>query len=294
MKILERRILHDPGTAFSHIRYGQFSRPCHAHVEFELMYITSGRGLQFAGDGVEPYRAGDLALLGSGLPHFHLCDRVRLGGDGEASSGEVLQFPPDLFPQNMERLGDYAEIRRLLECSRRGIRFGDRVLAAEVGRLIRSVDALSGTERLVRLYEILGRLARSADYRLISPAECVCRASWCPGSPMYAVEGYLAAHFRERVSLSALAAAAGRNPAALCRYFRERTGKTPFEYLAEMRIGLAVRLLKHSDLTCSQIAYESGFNSYALFVRQFRRITGRTPDRYRREISLEVGYSRTL
>ena len=229
-----------------------------------------------------------------GLPHFHLCDRVRLGGDGEASSGEVLQFPPDLFPQNMERLGDYAEIRRLLECSRRGIRFGDRVLAAEVGRLIRSVDALSGTERLVRLYEILGRLARSADYRLISPAECVCRASWCPGSPMYAVEGYLAAHFRERVSLSALAAAAGRNPAALCRYFRERTGKTPFEYLAEMRIGLAVRLLKHSDLTCSQIAYESGFNSYALFVRQFRRITGRTPDRYRREISLEVGYSRTL
>ena len=164
----------------------------------------------------------------------------------------------------------------------------------EGGRLIRSVDALSGTERLVRLYEILGRLARSADYRLISPADCVCRASWWPGSPMYAVEGYLAAHFRERVSLSALAAAAGRNPAALCRYFRERTGKTPFEYLAEMRIGLAVRLLKHSDLTCSQIAYESGFNSYALFVRQFRRITGRTPDRYRREISLEVGYSRTL
>lgn len=164
MKILERRILHDPGTAFSHIRYGQFSLPCHAHVEFELMYITSGRGLQFAGDGVEPYRAGDLALLGSGLPHFHLCDRVRLGGDGEASSGEVLQFPPDLFPQNMERLGDYAEIRRLLECSRRGIRFGDRVLAAEVGRLVRSVDALSGTERLVRLYEILGRLARCADY----------------------------------------------------------------------------------------------------------------------------------
>lgn len=44
MKILERRILHDPGTAFSHIRYGQFSLPCHAHVEFELMYITSGRG----------------------------------------------------------------------------------------------------------------------------------------------------------------------------------------------------------------------------------------------------------
>ena len=92
MKILERRILHDPGTAFSHIRYGQFSLPCHAHVEFELMYITSGRGLQFAGDGVEPYRAGDLALLGSGLPHFHLCDRVRLGGDGEASSGEGMLF----------------------------------------------------------------------------------------------------------------------------------------------------------------------------------------------------------
>ena len=196
------------------------------------MYITSGRGLQFAGDGVEPYRAGDLALLGSGLPHFHLCDRVRLGGDGEASSGEVLQFPPDLFPQNMERLGDYAEIRRLLECSRRGIRFGDRVLAAEVGRLIRS-----GTERLVRLYEILGRLARSADYRLISPAECVCRASWCPGSPMYAVEGYLAAHFRERVSLSALAAAAGRNPAALCRYLRERTGNTWQKCASDSRCG---------------------------------------------------------
>ena len=111
---------------------------------------------------------------------------------------------------------------------------------------------------------------------------------------MYAVEGYLAAHFRERVSLSALAAAAGRNPAALCRYFRERTGKTPFEYLAEMRIGLAVRLLKHSDLTCSQIAYESGVQQLCTVREAVPSHNGEDARWYRREISLEVGYSRTL
>ncbi|MFR9129132.1 MAG: hypothetical protein ACLVJK_04155 [Alistipes putredinis] len=155
----------------------------------------------------------------------------------------------------MERLGDYAEIRRLLECSRRGIRFGDRVLAAEVGRLVRSVDALSGTERLVRLYEILGRLARCADYRLISPAECVCRASWCPGSPMDAVEGYLAAHFRERVS-SVRARSGGRpESGGTVPLFSERTDKTPFEYLAEMRIGHAVRFAEtfRSDLFADRL-----------------------------------------
>ena len=73
----------------------------------------------------------------------------------------------------MERLGIMPKSADCWSAVAGGIRFGDRVLAAEVGRLIRSVDALSGTERLVRLYEILGRLARCADYRLISPAECM-------------------------------------------------------------------------------------------------------------------------
>lgn len=293
MGILERHIIHDPGTAFSHIRYDRFSLPRHLHREFEIMVITSGCGLQFAGDGVEPYREGDVALLGSCLPHFHLCDSIRLGAT-TISSGEVLQFSPDLFPRDMERQGDYAEIRELLAQSRRGIRFDDRMLALDMVQLIRSTDELSGTRRLIRLLEILDRLARCAKYRLISSTDSVGQPAGIVGSPMEAVEGYLASHFKQPVSLESLAGIVGRNPSALCRYFRQRTGKTIFESLVEKRVGYAMHLLEYSDLSCSQIAYESGFNNYASFVRAFQRVAGLSPDAYRRSVRLDPDYSRTL
>lgn len=74
MPILERKIIHGVATVCSHISYPRFVLPLHKHVEFEIMLFTQGNGKQFVGEGVSEYRAGDIALIGSNVPHLHLCD----------------------------------------------------------------------------------------------------------------------------------------------------------------------------------------------------------------------------
>ena len=73
MPILERKIVHDMATVCSHISYPRFVLPLHKHVEYEIMLFTRGSGKQFVGEGVSEYKVGDIALIGSNVPHLHLC-----------------------------------------------------------------------------------------------------------------------------------------------------------------------------------------------------------------------------
>lgn len=75
MSVLERKIEHGLTTMCSHVSYPRFVLPLHKHKEYELMLFTQGSGKQFVGDeGVSTYRAGDIALIGSNVPHLHLCN----------------------------------------------------------------------------------------------------------------------------------------------------------------------------------------------------------------------------
>ena len=72
MGILERKIIHERTTLCSHISYPQFILPRHKHIEYEIMLFTQGSGKQFVGEGVLDYQQGDIALIGSNVPHLHL------------------------------------------------------------------------------------------------------------------------------------------------------------------------------------------------------------------------------
>jgi AraC-like DNA-binding protein len=71
------------------------------------------------------------------------------------------------------------------------------------------------------------------------------------------------------------------NKAAFCRYFKKITNKTYFEFLNEIRIGYACKMLiedKNQNIT--DIAYSSGFNNMSNFNRQFKLIKGKSPSTY--------------
>ena len=76
--------------------------------------------------------------------------------------------------------------------------------------------------------------------------------------------------------------------ASICRYFKNKTNKTIFEYLNEIRIEHACKLLMYSNLAISQIAYDVGFNNLSHFNKQFKVITKQTPTMYRENINLEI------
>ena len=64
--------------------------------------------------------------------------------------------------------------------------------------------------------------------------------------------------------------------------FSEKTGKSPYNYLTELRLEKARSLLKNSDLRVSEVAYSVGFAGLERFSDMFKRYTGKSPVAYRK------------
>ncbi len=292
MAILERKIIHRVTTSFSHIHYPKFELPLHRHIEYEIIIINEGTGKQFIGDGVADYRKGDLALIGSNVPHLHLCDSVLDKETKPQSSGDVLQFPPDIFPEHMDKIPDYKNVFDLLQKSQRGIRFNDIALSGDIFSMMCEIDRMEGIARILQLLKILDKLSECKDYELISGMIYKGNNSLVGvHEPVNRVYDYLFKNFREQLFLKDIADYVGMSPAGLCRYFKQRTDKSIFLCLAEIRIEHACKLLAYSNLNISQIAYESGYNNTSLFNRQFHKIVDQTPGEYRKMINNISNYN---
>ncbi len=290
MAVLERKIIHNMATLCSHISYPHFVLPLHKHVEFEIMLFTKGRGKQFVGEGVSTYKVGDIALIGSNVPHLHLCDSklhpASIKEEENGSAGEAIQFRPELFPAYMRDIPDYRHIHELLQKSQYGVRFYEEGLFKEMLALVREFDTTEYTSRVICLFRMLERLYRCKHTELLSDT-AYNSANLIPDvqEPVNRVYSYLYNHFKEKIVLDDIAEYVKQNPTALCRYFKQRTDKSIFQCLAEIRIEHACKLLAHSDMTVSQIAYESGYNNLTHFFAQFEKQTKRTPSEYRTQIN---------
>jgi AraC-like DNA-binding protein len=89
-------------------------------------------------------------------------------------------------------------------------------------------------------------------------------------------------NFKEPISVEDLAQKVNLTKAAFCRYFKTRTQKTFVEYLMQVRINHACKLLKETDMSVLEICYESGFNNLSNFNRQFKIRHTISPKQYRK------------
>ena len=70
-------------------------------------------------------------------------------------------------------------------------------------------------------------------------------------------------------------------PQAFSRFFRKTVGKTFVDYLAELRVSQACRLLLETDISVGEVSLRSGFNNLSNFNRRFRRLRSQSPRRFR-------------
>lgn len=91
---------------------------------------------------------------------------------------------------------------------------------------------------------------------------------------------YIRNSYDQQITLKNIADSAGISPKYLCTFFKEMTGKSPFEYLNAYRIERAARKLISTDLPVTQIAYMCGFNDLSYFIKTFKKIKGVTPKNF--------------
>jgi transcriptional regulator GlxA family with amidase domain len=88
-------------------------------------------------------------------------------------------------------------------------------------------------------------------------------------------------HFDEPLDLDRLADVAGVSKYHLVRSFEATYDETPMRYLTRRRIERAQDLLRHANLTVTEICMVVGFSSMGSFSTRFKEIVGETPTAYR-------------
>lgn len=93
---------------------------------------------------------------------------------------------------------------------------------------------------------------------------------------------FIAANYTEAITLEEIAEAAGLSTFRIAHLLKEATGKTALQNIHYLRIQEARRLLEQSDMSCTDVAYETGFGDQSYFIKQFRKWMGITPAKYRK------------
>lgn len=263
--------------------FPHFTFPWHFHPEFELVYIIKSFGKRFVADHVEDFNEGDLVLLGSNLPHFWKNDERFYNEDPRyLVNAIVIHFPTDFFSHQIEFYPEFYPIRKLLNLSARGISFS-RTVADSLGPGLKKLLKLQGLERTLKFVRILNSLALTGEYKLLASETYRSDFQDWSSNRLDKVMHIINSSYREPVRLETVASHIGMNPSAFSRYFREKTGKTFTEFVMEMRIGYACKLLIEGKHTISQICFESGFNNISNFNRCFKKFTLLTPILYRNQ-----------
>ncbi len=253
----------------------------HYHQELELNAIIKGTGTRFIGDHVGAFSDGDTVLVGSNLPHVWRNDKEYYQGQ-EDLQAELMNFffLEDFAGKDLFQLPELQPIQNLLRTATQGIRIYGRT-GEIVQRKMKKVFRLTAGERVIALMQILNIIAHSDELELLASPGFIHSYQASNTARINKVYNFIMNNFLENISLEQAADIASMNPAAFCRYFKRVTQKSFVQFLNEIRVGYACKLLLDEKLTVSQICYESGFNNLSNFNKQFKATTHKTPQEYK-------------
>lgn len=249
----------------------------HFHPEFELTLITSGRGRRFVGDHIEDYHSGDLVLLGSNIPHTW---QSSSNNRSTAHEAVVVQFRHDFLGGAFFEQPETRRVARLLVRASRGLHFAGPT-ARSATKILAELPNRQGLERLLCLLKALDLLAGAKGVRTLAGASYSSSLALADGHRIDRILKYLSEYLDQTVTQREAAKRVHMSPSSFGRFFKRVTGRTFVDYLNELRISEACRLLCETDLRISEIAPKVGFPSLSYFNRRFQRIKGMSARRFR-------------
>lgn len=262
--------------------YDHFKYPLHFHNEYEIIYILKSHGKRFVNNSIESYSDGDLVFLGSFVPHMYKSDLSYYQNNPDLRVNAItLQFSKDFFCHAVEQYPEFHKIKKLLEESKYGISFNSGKEADQIKkRLIKALN-LKNIDLLLECIKILSLMSNNENKELLNEDYFENRFDTkFDDSRIIKILTYISKYYSEPISLTDIADKIGMNKSAFCRFFKEKTSKSCIEYINELKVSYACKLLREGRLSISQICYEVGFNNISNFNRQFKKITGFTPSDY--------------
>lgn len=257
----------------------------HQHIEYEIILFTEGAGLSFIGNYVGEFEVGDIFFLGANLPHT-----FKKSGD-VITSAVVVHFREDFWGPQFINLPECKQIAELLQTSLQGLKITGKSKEL-LNPLIASLEEEKGFRRIITLCECLEILGSKEDCITLSTQE-VKEVNSKNRERIDRIFNYTMENFKEPIQLATIARLADMSVPAFCNYFKKSTRKKYIDFLNEVRVGYACKLLiNEANLTVEAASYESGFNTIANFNKQFLKVKGMTPSKYRKTFLLRENVER--
>ncbi|MCE6992890.1 AraC family transcriptional regulator [Dyadobacter sp. CY323] len=255
----------------------------HYHPEIELIHIEQGSGTQFVGDNIQNFQSGDLLLIGPNLPHYWRCDEKYFQRENNLyAQATVVHFSEDIFGKPFLELPENKSINDLLVKARLGMKISGSGTAKVKALLQDLLDQTSGNT-IISLLQILDTLAHCGEIKLLSDSHYQYEYDQFDTDRLNHIYQYSVSNFQKKISIEEISEVANISPHSFCRYFKSRSRKTYSQFLLELRIGHACKLLSETQLSVAQICFESGFNNFANFNKYFKIHTGKSPLHYQKE-----------
>jgi len=258
-----------------------FYNKWHYHPELELVYILQGSGRQFIGDSIHHFKAGDMILLGANLPHlWHSDEKYFLKSSNLKSEAIVVHFMPDCLGDQFLRLPESKTLLKLFDKAQQGVRI-KHTTKKIVGELLERLLVAKDIERISLLLQILNTISHSKQTKPVCSKGIQFDSNPKEAERLNKVYQFVLEHFAQEISLQQVSKLVHLSPQSFCRYFKSRIKKTFSQFLIEVRIGHACKLLAETEKSISHICYESGYNNFSNFNKHFKKVTRKTPSEHR-------------
>jgi len=257
----------------------EFLFPLHQHREYELNFIENGRGVRrIVGDSVEEIGDWELTLIAEeNLEHAW--------EQGSCKSKDVreitIQFDPELFGEKMQTKSQFASILKMLVKAEHGLTFSMRAIMKSYPLLDRLASEQNSFDQYLDFLKILYELSLDEEARVLSSSSFANTERTGESRRVLKVKQYINDNYKEDLRLPELAAMAGMTPSAFSRFFKLRTGRTLTDYVLDIKLGHAARMLVDTAMNISEICYACGFNNLSNFNRLFKANRGATPREFR-------------
>lgn len=279
LHFIDRSNLEANAFTIKHNVYPNFLKIWHYHPELELVFILKSTGTRFIGDSIEKFKEGEVVLIGENLPHMWLNEKKYFEENSSIIAEAIaFHFKKDFLGPEIFQAPEFKDIKVLIENAKFGLKF--KRINPDIKIRMQKLSQLSGFERLLEFLQILNDLSQHKDIKFLSSTGFLNTFKKTGNQTLDKTYAYIFKNFTNQITLDDVASIANMNASSFSRFFKRVNRKSFNEYLNEIRIGYACKLLTEHEYNITTICYESGFNNISNFNRQFKKITGKSPSKF--------------
>lgn len=282
----DRRIIHeitplmDKDVLYIADRHKkEFTYPIHNHSVYELNFVENAKGVRrIVGDSQEVIGDYDLCLITSP-------DLEHVWEQNECHSDDIreitVQFDFSMSDETLFGRNPYASITRMMQEAKKGLSFPLQAIMKVYGMLDTLSSVKDGFYAVQQFLTILYELSRCENARTLASSSYAKVTVEDDSRRILKVKNFISKNYMDELRLPELASLAGMSSSAFSRFFKLHTGRNISEYIIDLRLGYAARMLVDTAKNISEIGFDCGFNNLSNFNRIFKKKKGCSPSEFR-------------